>query len=80
VTVSVERPILAITVGDPAGIGPEITLAALQDERVPQRCRPLVLAEPAVLERVRPLVAPELEFHVIADPADARYERGRWTF
>lgn len=76
-TVSVERPILAITVGDPAGIGPEITLAALQDERVPQRCRPLVLAEPAVLERVRPLVAPELEFHVIADPADARYERGR---
>ena len=76
-TVSVERPILAITVGDPAGIGPEITRAALQDERVPQRCRPLVLAEPAVLERVRPLVAPELEFHVIADPADARYERGR---
>ena len=72
-----ERPILAITAGDPAGIGPEITLAALQDERVYQRCRPLVLAEPAVLDRVRPLVAPDVTLNLVASPAEARYEPGR---
>lgn len=76
VTMQHERPILAITAGDPAGIGPEITLAALRDERVYQRCRPLVLAEPAVLARVQPLVAPELELNLVSEPARARYEPG----
>lgn len=72
-----ERPILAITAGDPAGIGPEITLAALRGAEVYERCRPLVLAEPAVLERVQPLVAPDLRLKVVADVHDARFEPGQ---
>ncbi|BAS27750.1 4-hydroxythreonine-4-phosphate dehydrogenase PdxA [Limnochorda pilosa] len=70
------RPVLAITAGDPAGIGPEITLAALGEPEVYRRCRPLVLAEPAVLERVKPLVAKDLRLKVVAGPAEARFKPG----
>lgn len=37
-----ERPLVAITAGDPAGIGPEIVRAAVDDSRVLAVCRPVV--------------------------------------
>ncbi len=41
-----ERPRIAVTVGDPAGIGPEIALSAASDERVREACEPIVYAPP----------------------------------
>lgn len=37
------RPRLAITLGDPRGIGPEIVAKALEDERVREACEPLIV-------------------------------------
>ena len=37
------RKILGITMGDPAGVGPEITVKALQDPIVYESCKPLVV-------------------------------------
>lgn len=37
---TVKKPILGITMGDPFGNGPEITVRALADETVYDRCRP----------------------------------------
>jgi 4-hydroxythreonine-4-phosphate dehydrogenase len=39
--------------GDPAGVGPEIILKALTDERVMAVCRPLVIGNRGVLEQAR---------------------------
>jgi 4-hydroxythreonine-4-phosphate dehydrogenase len=36
------RPVIAITAGDPAGIGPEIAVKASQDPRVVAVCRPVI--------------------------------------
>ena len=36
------KPIIGITMGDPAGIGPEVVVKALLDKKVRQSCRPLV--------------------------------------
>jgi 4-hydroxythreonine-4-phosphate dehydrogenase len=47
------KPVVAITMGDPAGIGPEIVLKALGDPKVADACRPLVIGDPGVLERSR---------------------------
>jgi 4-hydroxythreonine-4-phosphate dehydrogenase len=44
-------PRVAISVGDPAGIGPEIALKAALDPRVNAICRPLLVADPKVLQR-----------------------------
>ena len=40
-----ERPIIGITMGDPAGNGPEITVKALSHEDLYQRCRPIVVGD-----------------------------------
>jgi 4-hydroxythreonine-4-phosphate dehydrogenase len=45
------RPILAITMGDPAGVGPEIILKALRHAWVNERCRPLVIGDARMLQR-----------------------------
>ena len=77
-----ERPLLAITSGDPAGIGPEIVLKTLAHEDVYARCRPLVIGDRRILERAATFVGSDpakLDFDVIEDPADGSYTPGRVT-
>jgi 4-hydroxythreonine-4-phosphate dehydrogenase len=45
-------PLIAVTTGDPAGIGPEICLRLLAEDTVLQRCVPVVFGDAAVLARV----------------------------
>ena len=49
-------PVLALTQGDPAGIGPEILLKLLRQEPAPAAWRPLLVAERAALEALRPVL------------------------
>ncbi|NLP08810.1 4-phospho-D-threonate 3-dehydrogenase [bacterium] len=46
-----DKPIIAVTLGDPAGVGPEITLKALKNERVQQAVRPVVFGDAQVLRQ-----------------------------
>jgi 4-hydroxythreonine-4-phosphate dehydrogenase len=46
------RPILGLTMGDPAGIGPEICLHALRAPAVLARCTPVLFGDMAVLKQV----------------------------
>ena len=48
------RPILALTQGDPAGIGPEILLKLIGADPAPAAWQPLLVAERAALEALRP--------------------------
>ena len=50
-----DRPIIAITLGDVAGIGPEIVLRAIQDVRVGNVCRPLIIGHPQMLVKAESL-------------------------
>lgn len=45
------KPIIAIAIGDPAGIGPEISLKAALDPSVRGMCRPVLIGDPTVIER-----------------------------
>jgi 4-hydroxythreonine-4-phosphate dehydrogenase len=47
------KPIVAITMGDPAGIGPEVILKALADPAISKVCRPLILGDSGVFDRAR---------------------------
>src|SRR5687768_5916638 len=42
-------PKIGITIGDPAGIGPEIVLKSLSDKNLTTRCRPLVIGDRRLL-------------------------------
>ncbi len=73
-------PILGITMGDPFGTGPEITVKALSDRGVYERCRPLVVGDSAALEFAinvqKRLGAKALGLNRIKDVKDARFEYG----
>src|SRR5688500_14727712 len=71
------RPLLAITMGDPAGIGPEIVLKALAHADVFDRCRPLVIGDRRILERAAGWLGQSPEYDVVADPEMGSYEPGR---
>jgi 4-hydroxythreonine-4-phosphate dehydrogenase len=75
----VVRPVLAITMGDPAGIGPEIVLKALAHADVFERCRPIVIGDRRILERAAHWLGPPPQFDVVADPKMGSYESGRVT-
>ena len=72
------RPILAVTMGDPAGIGPEIILKALDQSRVWRVCRPIVIGSISVMKKTAralrlPVNVVKIEDH---SEAKARYRRG----
>ena len=54
------KPIIAVTMGDPAGIGPEIILKALADPAIKRAARPLILGDWGVLQRARKKISAEL--------------------
>jgi 4-hydroxythreonine-4-phosphate dehydrogenase len=68
------RPLLAITLGDPAGIGPEVTLKALAHAEVFAQCRPLVIGDRRILERAAGWLGGSLPpVEAIGDPASGVY-------
>jgi 4-hydroxythreonine-4-phosphate dehydrogenase len=46
------RPILGLTMGDPAGIGPELCLRALREPAVLRRCVPVLFGDAGVVKRI----------------------------
>ena len=47
------RPIIAITMGDPSGVGPEIILKALTDKELYDICIPVVIGDENIISSVR---------------------------
>jgi len=56
----VERPIIAITMGDAAGIGPEIVMKSLAHPEVYEHCKPLVIGDKMRLEKAGRIVGTRL--------------------
>ncbi|MHB1004752.1 MAG: 4-hydroxythreonine-4-phosphate dehydrogenase PdxA [Chloroflexota bacterium] len=64
-------PLLAITMGDPAGVGPEVVLKALARPEVSGSCRPLVVGSAAALARTAALLGLPSRIHTVARVEDA---------
>ena len=47
-----EKPIIAITMGDPASIGPEIAVKALLEKKIHEICRPLMVGDAGVFNQI----------------------------
>ncbi|MHB1004419.1 MAG: 4-hydroxythreonine-4-phosphate dehydrogenase PdxA [Chloroflexota bacterium] len=70
------RPLLAITIGDPAGVGPEITVKALAWAEAYRLCRPVVIGDAGVLRQALKICDKNLKLNVIDKPADGLYQLG----
>jgi 4-hydroxythreonine-4-phosphate dehydrogenase len=71
-----ERPLLALTMGDPVGVGPEILALALKDPVIYQVCRPVIIGDLPALGRAGSRLAPEFRINVIERPEAGRFEPG----
>ena len=67
------QPIIAITMGDPAGVGPEVTVKALAHQEVWACCRPLVIGDASVLQKAVAVVGSSLSFRAISRANQALY-------
>jgi len=70
------RPIIAITMGDPAGIGPEIIMRSLAHDEVYAWCRPLVIGDAARLAKAGAIVKSRLALHAVASAREAQFATG----
>lgn len=71
------RPYIVIPMGDPAGIGPEITVKALASQEITECARCFVVGDAKVLEAAMEFPGmPTLEIRRIACPSEGVYEQG----
>lgn len=70
------RPIIGITMGDPAGIGPEITVKALNRPEVYKLCRPVVVGSGVVLDDGLRITSSPLKLNPISELQTVKGEHG----
>lgn len=63
-----KKPILGITMGDAAGVGPEIIVKALRDTALYDVARPVVFGDQKIMERAVRIVGAELKCRAVAEP------------
>ncbi|MBP5277546.1 MAG: 4-hydroxythreonine-4-phosphate dehydrogenase PdxA [Prevotella sp.] len=70
------KPIIAITMGDPAGIGPEIIVKALSLEETYEKCKPLVTGDAKIMQWAVDNMGSDLKIHPITSVKEALFELG----
>ncbi|MDR2176964.1 MAG: 4-hydroxythreonine-4-phosphate dehydrogenase PdxA [Treponema sp.] len=71
-----KKPVLGISIGDPAGIGPEITFKALDRSDIYEECVPVIYADTVVLEDTAAITGKGFTLRRITDPKEAAGTRG----
>ena len=69
---------IGITMGDPASIGPEITILALSDPAVYEACSPIVIGDAAVMDMALDDVGMrgQITIHAVSDVSEALFTPG----
>jgi 4-hydroxythreonine-4-phosphate dehydrogenase len=70
------RPLLAVTMGDITGIGPEIIIKALADPGLYDISRPLVIGDLQALVRARKICGVKVDLHPVTAPREGHYQPG----
>jgi 4-hydroxythreonine-4-phosphate dehydrogenase len=71
-----QRPIIAITMGDAAGIGPEIIVKALLSEQIYSICRPLLVGEGTTMSAMMGLLDSPLKLNPVEKADEVKGQSG----
>ena len=63
-------PKIALTLGDIAGIGPEVVVRACFDDRVRTACQPVVIGHPEIVRRAIAFVGAKIDIAELSQPSD----------
>jgi 4-phospho-D-threonate 3-dehydrogenase / 4-phospho-D-erythronate 3-dehydrogenase len=72
-----ERPVIAVTMGDGAGVGPEICVAAVLDPDIASACRPVIVGDAARLRLAARILNVDVDIVAIDSFADSAEAPGR---
>ena len=67
------RPLLGLTMGDPAGVGPEVTAKALARSDLAGACRPVVIGDASIMAATLDVLGSPLSLHPVSRVADCRF-------
>ena len=70
------KPVIAVPIGDSAGVGPEIVAKALAIDKVYEAADVIVIGDKAVMEKAISIVGADLCVNVVEKPSDGNYEKG----
>ncbi|MCK5720695.1 MAG: 4-hydroxythreonine-4-phosphate dehydrogenase PdxA [Thiomargarita sp.] len=70
----IKKPFIAITIGDPAGIGPEVVVKALLKHNLHKLCRPLVVGSKKVIENTLQYCGQTAKINLIQKPWQGAYQ------
>ena len=70
------KPVVGITMGDPAGIGPEIILKALRHPQIHSLCRPIVFGSMRFLKNLQAGAVIDIDCRSVEKPSDVVFKRG----
>ena len=71
-----QKPIIGISMGDSAGIGPEICVKALSEAHVYERCNPIVVGDAEVMIQAAGFLQSNLKINAIQSVKDAHFQLG----
>lgn len=70
------KPLIVIPIGDPAGIGPEITAKALADRKVFDVARCIAVGDKKIMEQAIQITGVDLRIETVRQPEDGNFEEG----
>lgn len=71
-----KKPLIAVPIGDPAGVGPEITAKSIASEEVFEAADCVVIGDKSIMENAIEIVGAELLINVIKEPAEGDFRKG----
>jgi 4-hydroxythreonine-4-phosphate dehydrogenase len=70
------KPIIGITMGDPASIGPEIALKALLNKELYEICQPLLVGDYDVFDQIKQILNIDVALNKISEVSEAAFKFG----
>ena len=71
------KPVIGVPIGDPAGIGPEIAVKSSLDKRVLEKANPLLIGDVNVLQQIIDLCKLDAKIVTVDDPRDIEFKDNR---
>lgn len=67
------KPLIAVPIGDPAGIGPEIAVKAAADKEVFKKARCIIIGDRKVIEDAMAFTKSPLKLNIVQNPDEGMY-------
>ena len=73
---NMKKPLVAVTLGDPAGIGPEIVVKTVADKDLFEEANCIVIGDAGIVKQAIGVTGVDLKVNCVEDPADGDYSEG----